>query len=102
MCPSRISQKRGGAQDRIEVATSGLLNLRLQNIDIFSALELLSEQTQCNIVACQGVSGSVSMVLRKVTFDEALHAILAANNLTFEIRDNIIYIIPKLPRPSHG
>ncbi|MFH1748066.1 MAG: secretin N-terminal domain-containing protein [Planctomycetota bacterium] len=85
----------GDIDNRIAVGTSGLLDIRLHETDIFYALELLSEQVQCNIVTHSGVSGNVSMVLRKVSFEEALHAILAANNLTYETRDNIIYVMPK-------
>ena len=87
------------SEDRIAVGSSGLLDVRLRDVSIFDALEMLAEQTQCNIVTYGGVGGTVSMVLRKVTFEEALHAILTANQLTHEVRDNIIYVMPQRPEP---
>ncbi|MBU0639304.1 MAG: hypothetical protein KKB50_10605 [Planctomycetes bacterium] len=87
-------QEAEQSPDRVEVGDSGLLDVRLRNVDIIIALELLSEQTQRNIVAHSGVSGSVSMVLRKVTFEEALDTLLSSNNLTYVTRDNVIHVLP--------
>lgn len=81
-------------RNQITVTDSGLVDLRLRDADVFDALELLSEQTKRNIVTCDGVRGSVSMVLRHVRFDEALNAILTANHLTYEERDGIIFVLP--------
>lgn len=78
----------------IRLGASGRLDVRLRNVDLIVALELLSEQTQRNIVVKAGVTGSVSTILRGVTFAEALRAILDANNLTWDERDNLIFVRP--------
>lgn len=80
------------ADDRIDVRANGRLDLRFRDVGIFDALELLSDQTDRNIVVENGVAGSVSLLLRQVTFDEALLAIVRSSNLTYETRDGIIYV----------
>jgi type II secretory pathway component GspD/PulD (secretin) len=90
----------GGIQNRVEVGPGGTLDLRLHNVDVFLALEMLSEQTGRNIVVQQGVTGSVSVVLRRVTFDEALAALLTANDLQHELRQGIIFVSPRRPEAA--
>lgn len=85
--------------DRVELRPSGLLDVRLRNVDVFLALELLSEQTGRNIVVNNGVTGSVSVVLRKVRFDEALTAILDTNNLVASERSGVLYVSAR-PAPT--
>ncbi|MGE0479217.1 MAG: type II secretion system protein GspD [Phycisphaerae bacterium] len=85
--------------DRVELRPSGLLDVRLRNVDVFLALELLSEQTGRNIVVNNGVAGTVSVVLRKVRFDEALAAILDTNNLVAAERSGVLYVSAK-PAPA--
>ena len=54
-------------QNSVEMKASGLLDVRFRNVDLVYALEMLSEQTQENIVLQNGVSGTVSSILRRVT-----------------------------------
>lgn len=84
-----------GIQNRVEIGPGGTLDLRLHNVDVFLALEMLSEQSGRNIVVQQGVTGSISLVLRRVSFDEALTAILAANDLEHDVRQGIIFVAPR-------
>ena len=82
------------SDDRISLRPSGKLDVRFREVSVFDALELLSEQADRNIVVETGVSGTVSLVLRQVSFEEALTAVLRANNLVFESREGIIYVSP--------
>lgn len=86
------------ADQRVEVKNDGRLDVRLREVPVFDALEMLSEQTHRNIVVENGVQGQVSLVLRQVTFEEALRAIARTNNLSFEMRDGIIYV--SQPKPD--
>jgi len=88
--------------DRVDVNSAGLLNVHLRNVDIVIALEMLSEQTQRNIVAHEGVSGSVSMVLRNVTFEEALDTLLTARGFAFVERNHVIHVLAKPPEAPAG
>ncbi|MCG3129251.1 MAG: hypothetical protein CHACPFDD_04172 [Phycisphaerae bacterium] len=86
-------------QDRVDVGADGRLDIRFRELDLAVALELLSEQTQRNIIITNGVKGTVSTILRRVTFDEALRMILVSNGLTYEDRDGVI-IVRNEPPPA--
>ncbi len=79
-------------QNTVAMDTGGRLDVRFRGVDLIVALEMLSEQTQRNIVVDQGVSGTASVILRGVTFEQALEAILSANGLRYEARGNVIYV----------
>jgi type IV pilus assembly protein PilQ len=82
----------GESGDRVDVGEDGRIDVRMRDLHVFDALDMLAEQTQRNIVVESGVQGSVSLVLRRVTFEEALRAVVRATNLRYEIRDGIIYV----------
>ncbi len=83
------------SDDRIEMRAGGRMDVRLREVAIFDALELLSEESDRNIVIENGVTGTVSLVLRQVTFEESLNAILRSNNLVYEVRDGITFVFPR-------
>lgn len=81
--------------DRVTVDAGGLIDMRFNGTELFLALELLSEQTQRNIVVHSGVTGSVSLVLRRVTFQQALETILSTQGLTASEVGNVIHVYGK-------
>lgn len=81
-------------QDEIGVTASGLLNIRFRDVELSAAMEMLNEQTGRNIILTNGVDGTVNAILRNITFEKAMNAILTANNLTYFERDGIIFITP--------
>lgn len=84
-------------EDVVQVGQSGLIDVRFRDAHVFDALEMLSEKAQRNIIVANGVSGTISVALRKVTFDEALRAVLDAADLTAEARGNAIFVSAKKP-----
>ncbi|QOJ14617.1 MAG: secretin and TonB N-terminal domain-containing protein [Planctomycetia bacterium] len=82
------------AQDRVAVGTAGRLDVRFFNTELFLALEALGEQTGRNIVLQPGATGTVSLTLRDVTFEQALDAVLRANDLESTIRDGVVFVRP--------
>ncbi|TWT44903.1 Type IV pilus biogenesis and competence protein PilQ precursor [Phycisphaerae bacterium RAS1] len=98
MPPGEVERQAGApepadtGEDAVVVGESGLIDVRFRDAHVFDALEMLSEKAQRNVVVANGVSGTISVALRKVTFDEALRAILAAADLTFEPRGNAIFV----------
>ena len=86
---SRASRSTSGSKDGFgSVGTSAAVD----------ASQVESEQTQRNIVSHNGVAGQVSMVLRKVTFEEALTTLLSTRNLTYAERGNVIHIMAARPK----
>ncbi len=88
------------AQDWIRKDNGDTLTLRLQNVDVFNALEMLSEQTHEDIIVHNDVTGQVNLLLRRVSFEQALDAMLSANRLMYERRDGIIHVFPQPPEPE--
>ncbi len=79
--------------------TSGVQVSEYMTVDIFvqdeqlsNVLQMLSLQSQRNIVASQDVSASVTANLYNVTFYDALDAILHVNGYGYIERGNFIYV----------
>ncbi len=80
----------GGPQ--VRVSDHMTVDLHVKDEDLASVLELLSIQTQKNIIASKSVSARVSATLYNVTFYEALDAILHVNGFGYIERGNFIYV----------
>ena len=76
-----LAQDEG--QPQVSVSEDELIDLAVKDEEISNVLELLSVQTQRNIVASRNVSGRVTANLYGVTFTEALGTILRVNGFTF-------------------
>jgi type IV pilus assembly protein PilQ len=69
-----------------------IVDLHVNDEDLANVLELLSIQSQKNIVASKNVTARVTANLYGVTFFEALDAILHINGFGYIQRGNFIYI----------
>lgn len=69
------------------------ITLQFQGMDIVEILKLLAEQAGFNIVAGRNVSGRVTLFVKDVDPWEALEVILAANELAYERRGNILTVM---------
>lgn len=67
--------------------------LDLRNMDVLDTLNFLSKRGNINIIVNRRVSGRVSLFLEDVTIRDALEIILIANDLAYEIRENILYVM---------
>src|SRR5690554_145538 len=70
------------------------IDLDFKDADIHNILRLLAEVGQVNIVTADNVSGSVTIRMKNVPWDEALHVILQAKGLGMVRRDNLIRVAP--------
>lgn len=77
---------------KVAVSEHMTVDLHLKDEDLANVLELLSIQTQKNIVASKGVSGKVTATLYGVTFYQALDAILHVNGFGYIEQGNFIYV----------
>lgn len=78
--------------DRVSVDEHFLVDLHVNDEDLANVLQMLSIQSQRNIVASKDVSASVTANLYGVTFYEALDAILNVNGYGYIERGNFIYV----------
>jgi type IV pilus assembly protein PilQ len=76
----------------VKVGSFGQIDLHVKNLDLTQVLQLLSIQSQRNIVASRSVSGSISADLYGVDFYEALDAILHTNGFGYREKGNFIYV----------
>ncbi len=63
--------------------------------DIRNILKLIAEVAGINIVWGSDVEGKISMKLDNIPWDQALEMILRPNGLTYQIEDDVLWVVPK-------
>ena len=76
----------------VSMGTFGQIDLHIKDLELTNVLQILSVQSQRNIVASKNVSGSISADLYGVDFYEALEAILHTNGFGYREKGNFIYV----------
>ncbi|MDB5845936.1 MAG: type pilus secretin PilQ [Polaromonas sp.] len=71
------------------------LSLNFQNIEIRSLLQVIADFTNFNVVTSDTVTGSVTLRLKDVPWDQALDIILQAKGLGMRKTGNVLLIAPK-------
>jgi type IV pilus secretin PilQ/predicted competence protein len=74
--------------------TGRLISLDLQDADIDSALRIIAEVSNLNIVASDGVVGKVTLKLVDVPWDQALEVILKSHGLDRILEGNVLRVAP--------
>jgi type IV pilus assembly protein PilQ len=83
--PARSERKYSGRR----------IDLDLKNADIHNILRLLSEVGNVNIITSDDVSGSVTIKMKAVPWDQALDVILSAKGLGLVKRGNLLRVAPQ-------
>lgn len=71
------------------------LSLNFQNIDLRALLGVFADFTNINIVTSDTVSGSMTLRLKDVPWDQALQIIMEAKGLGQRKNGNVLWIAPK-------
>ncbi|GAB3025112.1 type IV pilus secretin PilQ family protein [Oleiagrimonas citrea] len=95
-----ITPKRAKKSDKPQpgeapVYSGKRVTFNFQNIPVRSALNLLAQVSGLNIVAADSVSGSVTVRLVNVPWDQALDVIMRAKGLDKRRNGNVIWIAPQ-------
>lgn len=69
------------------------VSIRLTEIDVRSAIQLLADFTDKNFVISSDVDGVISLALKNVPWDLALDAILTSTGNKLEIKGGVFYIV---------
>ena len=85
--PSKLTQGPG--------YTGQKLSLNFQNIEVRSLLQVIADFTNFNIITSDSVSGSVTLRLQDVPWDQALDIILQAKGLGMRKTGNVLWIAPR-------
>lgn len=70
------------------------LSLNFQDIEVRSVLQLIADFTELNLVASDTVSGSITLRLENVPWDQALAIVLKAKGLDKRQEGNVLMIAP--------
>ncbi|MEO7774789.1 MAG: type IV pilus secretin PilQ [Steroidobacteraceae bacterium] len=84
---------KGPAEER-PVYTGERLTLNFQDIETRAVLQLLADASGQNIVVSDTVSGSVTLRLQNVPWDQALDIVLRTKGLDKRRQDNVIIVAP--------
>lgn len=85
--PSKLTQGPG--------YTGQKLSLNFQSIEIRSLLQVIADFTNFNIITSDSVTGTVTLRLQDVPWDQALDIILQAKGLGMRKNANVLWIAPR-------
>ena len=71
------------------------MSMNFQNIEVRAALQVLADFTGLNIVASDSVSGSLTLRLNKVPWDQVLDIMMQAKGLSHRRQGNVIWVAPR-------
>ncbi len=89
---STYATKEVSSQER--QFTGEPISLKLKDADIKDVLRTFAELTNLNIVVDPSVSGSVTVDLHNVPWDQALDLILKINGLDYVLENNVLRVAP--------
>ena len=90
--PANGQSSANEAEAKVRVSDYETVDLAVQDTDLAQVLQMLSIQSQKNIITSKSVSATVTANLFDVTFHEALDAILRVNGFRYMEEGNFIYI----------
>ena len=70
------------------------LSLNFQDIEVRSVLQLIADFTDLNLVASDTVTGSITLRLENVPWDQALDIVLKAKGLDKRLEGNVLLVAP--------
>jgi type IV pilus assembly protein PilQ len=88
------ARKAAAAQEEKREYTGERLTLNFQDIETRAVLQLLADASGQNIVVSDTVSGSVTLRLQNVPWDQALDIVLRTKGLDMRKQDNVIIVAP--------
>ncbi|MFN6997957.1 MAG: type IV pilus secretin PilQ, partial [Aquincola tertiaricarbonis] len=71
------------------------LSLNFQNIEVRALLQVIADFTNFNVVTSDTVTGTVTLRLKDVPWDQALDIIMQAKGLGLRKNGNVLWIAPK-------
>jgi len=90
-----LSKEEAEASKKQKFGYSGeKLSLNFQNIEVRAVLQLIADFTGLNLVASDTVSGSLTLRLKNVPWDQAMDIILKTKGLAMRQTGNVILVAP--------
>ncbi len=70
------------------------ISLNFQNIEVRAVLQLIADFTELNLVASDTVTGSITLRLQNVPWDQALELVLKTKGLDSRLIGNVLMVAP--------
>lgn len=70
------------------------ISIEVKDIDVRNAINLIAEESGANLIMSEGVTGTLSLKLKSVPWDQALVLILKAKKLGYTRQGNVLRISP--------
>ena len=90
-----LSSCVGWAQEVTPKYTGKPLTLNFQTIEVRAALQIIADFTGLNVVASDSVTGSLSLRLHQVPWDQVLDIIAQTKGLSQRRQGNVIWMAPR-------
>jgi len=78
-----------------EAFTGEKLSLNFQSIDVRQVLQVIADFTNFNVVSSDSVSGTVTLRVQNVPWDQVLDIIMRSKGLAMRKNGNVLWIAPK-------
>ncbi len=85
--PNKLTQGQGFSGEK--------LSLNFQNIEVRALLQVIADFTNFNVVTSDTVTGTVTLRLKDVPWDQALDIIMQSKGLGVRKNGNVLWIAPK-------
>jgi type IV pilus assembly protein PilQ len=85
----------GTATPDVPMFTGKPMSLNFQNIEVRTALQILADFTGLNIVTSDSVTGSLTLRLHQVPWDQVLDIMVQAKGLSQRRQGNVIWVAPR-------
>ena len=71
------------------------MSMNFQNIEVRTALQIVADFTGLNIITSDSVTGSLTLKLHKVPWDQVLEIMAQAKGLSVRRQGNVIWVAPR-------
>lgn len=90
-----LTQQEAEKKARQQVVYTGdKMSLDFQDIEVRAVLQILADFKDLNLVASDTVSGSVTLRLKRVPWDQALDIVLKSKGLGKRLENNVLVVAP--------
>ncbi len=89
------SERAPAAESAALAGSAAPISLNFQNVEVRALLQVLAEHSGVNIVAADGVTGSMSIRLRDLPWEQALDVIAQARGLVVRRQGPVIWVAPR-------
>ena len=75
--------------------TGAPMSMNFQNIEVRTALQIMADFTGLNVITSDSVTGSLTLKLHKVPWDQVLDIMAQAKGLSVRRQGNVIWVAPR-------